>query len=135
MKSLLSTALMMLAVSVASRADTFVFPRDKRPEIDLVEACNIVRMLIRSQGDENRYSIHNASLRGNKKQDGAGAWILWCYDKKGNYITVTITFPNRHYWLRYFPRDYETNGGKRVLEFDRLPKLKDTDPGPDLKRP
>ncbi len=105
-----------------TQASLFDYPLNKRPEISLLEACQIAQRMLKTQGDDERYYIIEVSLFGDREQSGEGAWNLSHSDAKGNTVNAFIPFPSGKPSLHYYPHDYSTNGGDREIKFENIPE-------------
>ena len=82
---------LVLASPVAS-ANTYGYPKEKRPSVSLREAGAIAERIIAQHGLKGYYAL-DANLLGDEKQTGSGGWNLHYCNSKGKEILIGVCFP------------------------------------------
>jgi hypothetical protein len=128
------TLLIFVLVLSSTRASLYEYPEKKKPEISLSEAISITDAMLKAKGHDQKYHIVRASLLGDEKQTGDGAWTLYLFDSDGNQVWAHIQLRKPTCSLHYYPYDYSKKGGGLEVDFERA-GLKISGPTKERKSP
>ena len=77
MKKIVLLSLIALLTAHTLSGTTYRVPSDKRPAVSLAEAEAITRLMLKSQGLDEKYITHMAVLNGNQERSEAGVWLVF----------------------------------------------------------
>ena len=74
-------------------ANTYIYPKEKRPSVSLHDACKIADNLF-SKLELKGYYVLSASLLGDENQTGAGCWNIDFANSDGTTVKIGVSFPD-----------------------------------------
>ena len=100
----LAVALLLWLSTLSAFTSTYTYPKERKPEISLVEAHAIAEAMLKSRADGARYHSYGANLWGDKDPKDGG-WDVWFTDKDGNVCVARIPLQEKTCSLLYLQGD------------------------------
>lgn len=94
---------------ISAAASIYLYPKENRPQIDLIEACTIAGKVLKvCDFDTDSYYIVGASLSGKLEEAVwvGGTWGIEFSNKKGDKLTASIPFPSGDLIISLQPRPF-----------------------------
>jgi hypothetical protein len=99
----LAALLICFLISSTASGTTYEYPKERIPEVSLVEACDMAATMLKSQSEAALYHGYHASLWGSADPRDGG-WHVWFSDKDGNVVIARIPLRGDSCTLSFLPK-------------------------------